>query len=63
MIPGKKACGLTVMMRNNGHVVPDYGWRICAGVPIVGSGLVISHRLGTQPALRPYTHKQRIHQA
>ena len=35
----KQEFGLTVMSRSNGHIVLDYGWFVCAGIPYVGSGL------------------------
>jgi len=41
----------------NGYIIFDNDWRVCAGVPIVGSGLVISPGPGLQPAHKPYTYK------
>jgi len=53
-----KESGLTDTLRSNGHIILSYDWRVCAGIPNVGSGLVDSSVPNPQPAQKPFTHNE-----
>ena len=46
----RKVFGLTDTLRSNGHIILSYDWRVCAGIPNVGSGLVDSSVPNPQPS-------------
>ena len=42
----------------NGYALLNNGWRVCGGVPNVGSGVEYSSCPTQQPPQKPYTMRQ-----